>query len=314
MFINLRTCVLHAVSATLIFSELSGVAHTATDEAPSGEFEVLANVPYVTRGEQPLRMNLYIPEGDGPFPAVLLVHGGAWRMGNRWHMHSVGQKLASRGYTVASISYRFAPAHQFPAQLEDCADAVRFLRQNAQKYKCDPERIGGFGYSAGGHLVSLLGTCTDYESFPFLQSSPTEPSTRLQAVVGGGAPCNFTVIDPDQRILVYWLGDTRKNIPEVYEKASPETHVSADDPPMFFYHGQRDRIVRVESPQSMSRTLRDAGVEGEVHTIAGAGHLAASRDPTSIEKAIDFLNRTLKNKNKTQVPTDLENAEADQRD
>ena len=314
MFINLRTCVLHAVSATLILSKLSGVAHTATDEAISGEFEVLANVPYVTRGEQPLRMNLYIPEGDGPFPAVLLVHGGAWRMGNRWHMHSVGQKLASRGYTVASISYRFAPAHRFPAQLEDCADAVRFLRQNAQKYKCDPERIGGFGYSAGGHLVSLLGTCTDYESFPFLQSSPTEPSTRLQAVVGGGAPCNFTVIDPDQRILVYWLGDTRKNIPEVYEKASPEAHVSADDPPMFFYHGQRDRIVRVESPQSMSRTLRDAGVEGEVHAIAGAGHLAASRDPTSIEKAIDFLNRTLKNKNKTQPPTDLGNAEADQRD
>ena len=110
MFINLRTCVLHAVSATLILSELSGVAHTATDEAPSGEFEVLANVPYVTRGEQPLRMNLYIPEGDGPFPAVLLVHGGAWRMGNRWHMHSVGQK-----------------AVYAPGALQSCAEVLEKL-------------------------------------------------------------------------------------------------------------------------------------------------------------------------------------------
>ena len=311
--IHVRACVLPAVSATLIFAQLYGVAHTATDQVANGKYEMLANIPYVTRGEQALRMNLYIPEGEGPFPAVMLVHGGAWRMGNRWHMHSVAQKLASRGYSVASISYRFAPAHRFPAQLEDCADAVRFLRKYARKYKCDPERIGGFGYSAGGHLVSLLGTCTDYESFPFLQSSPTEPSTRLQAVVGGGAPCNFTLIDPDQRILAYWLGDTRKNIPEVYEKASPEVHVSADDPPMFFYHGSKDRIVRVESPQSMSRTLRDAGVEGEVHTIAGAGHLAAARDTTSIEKAIDFLNRTLKKKSKTETPIDPENEEAGQR-
>ena len=157
--------------------------------------------------------------------------------------------------------------------------------------------------------MSLLGTCTDYESFPFLQSSATEPSTRLQAVVGGGAPCDFTVINPDQRVLVYWLGDTRKNIPEVYEKASPEAHVSADDPPMFFYHGEKDRIVRVESPQQMSRALRGAGVEVDVHTIPGAGHLAAARDRTSIEKAIVFLDRTLKKESKKTKPTESENVD-----
>ena len=306
----LRICLMHGVMVVLILSGLVNAARGSANKETRGEFELLANVPYITRGEQPpLRMNLYLPDGEGPFPGVLLVHGGAWRMGNRWHMHSVAEQLASRGYTVASVSYRFAPAHQFPAQLEDCADAVRFIRQNAEQYKCDPTRIGGFGYSAGGHLVSLLGTCTDYESFPFLQSSPKEPSTRLQAVVGGGAPCNFTVIDPNQRALVYWLGDTRKNIPDVYEKASPEAHVSADDPPMFFYHGLKDRIVRVESPQRMSRTLRDAGVKVDVHTIPGAGHLAAARDATSIEKAIDFLDRTLKRKDTKQSSAEFDNAD-----
>ena len=286
-----------ALGSLLLAIFIGGKTHCRGDEEPIHEFELQANVPYVTREEQPLRMNLYIPHGEGPYPGVMLVHGGAWRMGNRWHMHSVANQLASRGYVVASVSYRFAPAHPFPAQLEDCADAVRFLRQNAGKYKLDPARIGGCGYSAGGHLVSLLGTCTDTETFPFLSTTPEQPSTRLQSVVGGGAPCNFTHMDPNQRHLVYWLGDTRKNIPMVYEKASPEAHVSADDPPMFFYHGEGDRIVRVQSPQSMCSTLREAGVEAEIYTIAGAGHLAAARDKTSIRKAIDFLDRTLKNKN-----------------
>ena len=118
----------------LILSGLVNAARGSANKETRGEFELLANVPYITRGEQPpLRMNLYLPDGEGPFPGVLLVHGGAWRMGNRWHMHSVAEQLASRGYTVASVSYRFAPAHQFPAQLEDCADAVRFVRQNAEQ-------------------------------------------------------------------------------------------------------------------------------------------------------------------------------------
>ena len=138
---HVRACVLPAVSATLILAHFCGVAHTATDESTTGKYEMLANIPYVTRGEQPLRMNLYVPEGEGPFPAVMLVHGGAWRMGNRWHMHSVAQKLASRGYTVASISYRFAPAHRFPAQLEDCADAVRFLRKTHRSTNVIPSGL-----------------------------------------------------------------------------------------------------------------------------------------------------------------------------
>jgi acetyl esterase/lipase len=277
------------------------------DAEVSSEFDLQANVPYITRGDQTLRMNLYVPRGEGPYPGVLLVHGGAWRMGKRWHMHSVANQLAAQGYSVASISYRLAPKHRFPAQLEDCADAVRFLRKNAEEYKLDPERIGGFGYSAGGHLVSLLGTCTDTEAFPFLRQSKDKPSARLQAVVGGGAPCNFTQMGKNQRHLVYWLGDTRKNIPDVYKKASPEEHVSADDPPMFFYHGEGDRIVPVESPQSMCRTLRGAGIEAEIYTMAGVGHLAAARDETSIRKAIDFLDQKLKEKNSLQSGKQIDN-------
>ena len=307
---DLQIFLLRGVPAFLILFGLCSATRGTTNDATHGDFELLANVPYITRGDQTIRMNIYVPEGEGPWPAVMLVHGGAWRMGNRWNMHSVAEKLASRGYTVASVSYRFAPAHRFPAQLEDCADAVRFLRQHAGKYKCDPKRIGGFGYSAGGHLVSLLGTCTDYKSFPFLQSSASEPSTRLQAVVGGGAPCDFTFIDPDQPVLAYWLGDTRKNMPEIYEKASPQAHVSPDDPPMFFYHGEKDRLVRVESPQRMSRALRNAGVETDVYTISGAGHMAAARDTVSIEKSIDFLDRTLK-KNQKNLTRKSSNAEAD---
>ena len=94
------------------------------EDETSHHFDLQANVPYITRGDETLTMNLYVPRGAGPYPGILLVHGGAWRMGNPWHIHSVANRLASQGYSVASISYRLAPAHRFPAQLEDCADAV----------------------------------------------------------------------------------------------------------------------------------------------------------------------------------------------
>lgn len=272
---------------------LASRGHSA-DEA----FTLEANVPYVIRGsDETLKMNLYVPDGEGPHPTVLLVHGGAWKMGNPWHMHSVAQQLAARGYTAASIAYRLAPAHRFPAQLEDCVDAVRFLRKNATKYKVDPERIAGFGYSAGGHLVSLLGACEDGQAFPFISASAETPSARLQAVVAGGAPCDFTTIGEDQRMLAYWLGDTRKNIPHIYEKASPQAFVSATDPPMFFYHGEQDRLVPIQSAKRMSAALKRAGVKTSVHAIPRTGHLGASRDPESIEKAIRFLDDVLKKKN-----------------
>jgi acetyl esterase/lipase len=257
-------------------------------------FRLVPGIPYVTRDGNSLRANYYIPKGKGPFPGVLMVHGGAWRKGNPWHMHGHAVQLARAGYTVVAIAYRLAPAHRFPAQLEDCADAVRFMRRNAQRYKIDPQRIAGYGYSAGGHLVSLLGACGDENDFEFLTADRPAEQSRLQAVVAGGAPCDFNWIAENSRTLAYWLGDTRKQIPKTYQQASPSHFVSRRDPPMFFFHGETDRLVPASSPQRMSEQLRKLGVRAEVHVIPAAGHGAAAMNPESIFAAVEFLDQVLK--------------------
>ena len=257
-------------------------------------FATFPDVTYVERDGQPLRADILVPQGDGPFPAVLVVHGGAWMSGNKATMVRVATALAEHGYVACAINYRLAPKDPFPAQIEDCKAAVRFLRSNAGKYKIDSERIGGFGYSAGGHLVALLGT-TDRESGLEGSDAPADsPSTRIQAVVAGGAPCDFRAIPVNNQRLSYWLGGSRAEKPQAYELASPSRFVSKDDPPTFFFHGEADSLVPLQSPRAMQAELSTAGVPCDFFLVPKAGHIEAFRDPAATQAAIEFLDKHLK--------------------
>lgn len=260
-------------------------------------FETKRGVVYAQRGDLALKADVYVPAQEGTFPGVLVVHGGAWAAGERTQLRSIAELLAANGYTAVAISYRLAPQHLFPAQLEDCQDAIRWMREQATQYKIDPTRIGGFGYSAGGHLVTLLGTLSDETDAPRAEAAAEkrEVSARLQAVVAGGAPCDFRVLPAHSRMLAYWLGGSRAEKPEVYTLASPANFVSRDDPPMFFYHGDEDSLVPLLSPMAMNVLLKLAGVPSQVYTIAGAGHIAAVRDKAALDAALQFLNQHLKN-------------------
>jgi acetyl esterase/lipase len=224
---------------------------------------------------------------------VLVVHGGAWSMGTRAQLAAVAIALARHGYTAATISYRLAPKDPFPAQIYDCQAAVRWLRENAGEFKIDPTRIGGFGYSAGGHLVALLGTLGD-DDFREGGVPADAPSARLQAVVAGGTPCDFRGLPANSRRLAYWLGGTPSDKPDAYRFASPAAFITADDPPMFFFHGERDRLVPIHSPRRMVESLAVAGVEAKLHTIHNTGHIGALFDPETLAMALAFADRNLK--------------------
>jgi acetyl esterase/lipase len=258
---------------------------------PAGD--VFRNRIYIERESGPLGADLYVPPGKGPFPAVLVVHGGAWTMGSRVQLATVAMSLAQHGYTAATISYRLAPQHPFPAQIYDCQAAVRWLRQQAAEFKIDSTRIGGFGYSAGGQLVALLGTLGD-QDFREAGVADDAPSARLQAVVAGGAPCDFRVLPANSRRLAYWLGDTRAARPEAYRIASPAAFISADDPPMFFFHGAQDLLVPISSPKRMVELLSGVGVAAEMRTIQNAGHIEALLDSETLQLALAFVDRYLK--------------------
>ncbi len=143
--------------------------------------------PYVERDSGPLSADVYMPhDGAGPFPGMLVVHGGAWRMGSRADLAAIARALAEHGYVAVAIDYRLAPHDKFPAQINDCQAAVRWMRSHASEFKIDPDRMGGFGYSAGGHLAALLGTLGDND----LREKGVPkgaPSARLQVVLAGGA-------------------------------------------------------------------------------------------------------------------------------
>lgn len=249
---------------------------------------------YVERDSGPLKADVYVPRGEGPFPGVLVVHGGAWKMGSRVQLAGVAQILAEHGMTAVAISYRLAPQYKFPAQIEDCKAAVRWMRSEAARWKIDPNHIGGFGYSAGAHLVSLLGTTSPADGLEGVADAAKFPSTRLQAVAAGGTPCDFRPIPNDVDGLAFWLGGTQGQLPEQYRLASPAAFITADDPPFFFFHGEGDQMVPLVSPTQMRQELQAAGVSAELYVVPNVGHIACALNRQAVDRAVGFLESHLK--------------------
>src|SRR5262249_35837847 len=137
---------------------LAAPALTRADQAKPA-IRVERGLVYGKGGDTQMKLDLAMPKtGGGPFPAAVCIHGGGWRAGKRQDMGAVMELLARKGYVAVTVSYRLTGKAKFPAQIEDCKAAVRWLRANAKKYKVNPERIGAVGASAGAHLACMLGT------------------------------------------------------------------------------------------------------------------------------------------------------------
>ncbi|MDP6679771.1 MAG: alpha/beta fold hydrolase [Verrucomicrobiota bacterium] len=272
--------------------------------ASEHRFERTRDIVYKEVDGRKLRLNTFVPRGDGPFPAVLVVHGGAWRAGSRTQLTMYAKSLARRGFACFSIDYRLAPRHKSPAQIEDCRDAVRWIRQHAGEYRVDPGRIGAIGYSAGGHLVSLLATTGLSKA-----DDPKGVGTKITAAVAGGAPTDFRPTRENSRALTYWLGGRRRDKPAVYNAASPAAFVDGNDAPIFFYNGSADMLVPVKihrtigyaGPTALHAALKEAGVATDLHVIKGAGHFLAIINKTALESGYAFLDKHLKPSNTLRV-------------
>ncbi|MDA7904103.1 alpha/beta hydrolase [bacterium] len=258
-------------------------------------YKTKRNVVYKKTDDAELQCDIFIPSGDGPFPAILAVHGGAWRSGTKFTMLRHAWRMVSAGYVVVAIDYRHAPKYKFPAQIHDCKHAVRWMRANADAYKIDVQRLGAFGYSAGGHLVALLGTTNPQDGLEGeIEPSVQGFSSRIQCVAAGGAPCEFSWIAPNSNALVYWLGKSPAESPEVYQLASPTSYITKDDPPFFLFHGNSDWVVPWESSLKMHRKLLDANLNSQHEIASGNGHFGTFSDMTWVQQAIVFFDAQLK--------------------
>ncbi len=258
-------------------------------------FQKKSGIVYRKTNEFELKCDLYIPDGNGPFPAILAVHGGAWRQGTKFVLLRHAWRMAEAGYVVVAINYRHAPLYPFPAQVHDCKHAVRWMRANASHYRIDPGRIGGFGYSAGGHLVSMLGTTDAADGLEGdVEAGMEGIDTRISCVAAGGAPCEFSWIDGDSRVLAYWLGGTPNEKAGAFAAASPVTYITPDDPPFFLFHGEHDLVVPVATALKMHELLRASDVESRCLVAERNGHFGTFSDLNWMNKAIEFFDAKLK--------------------
>lgn len=234
------------------------------------------DVEYSRVGER-VAMDIYKPKASGIYPAVVAVHGGGFRGGNRQSYRALCVKLAERGYVAATVSYRLSPANQFPAHVEDVKAAVRYLRANAARLGLDPARIGATGGSAGGHLVLMLGLTGDLKDFE--GSGPNQGfSSKVQAVVNYYGPTDFThsyepgkSVDAAQVLPLFLGGDLDHNRRE-HIRSSPLYYVNPLAAPTMTVHGTKDTYVNYEHALWLTERLKAAGVDNELVTIEGAGH------------------------------------------
>jgi acetyl esterase/lipase len=225
------------------------------------------------------RLDLYLPEkADEPRPLVIWVHGGGWEGGSK-NGGGPSLDLLRKGYAVASINYRLSKDAVFPAQIEDCQAAVRWLRSHAKEYNLDPDHFGAWGMSAGGHLVALLGTSDD-ATFP-VRVAGQQCSCGVQAVCDWFGPADFlhwgtlTVDNPlAQRpsAISRLFGGTVPEKQDLARKASPVTHVSKTSAPFLILHGDKDPIVPLQQSEELNELLKKAGVDSTLHVIKGNGH------------------------------------------
>jgi acetyl esterase/lipase len=241
-----------------------------------------------------LTLDLYCPKKvSGPAPVIVWIHGGAWRRGGKRKCPAVA--LVPDGFAVASIDYRLSTTAPFPAQIEDCKAAVRWLRANAAKYNLDPDRIGVWGMSAGGHLAALLGTSggvTELEG----SGDNMRYSSRVQAVCAVAGPTNLpdlTNVGPKRMSAIEGLlgGPLEKDNAKAIV-ASPIHYVSKDDPPFLIVHGEGDRVIPVEQSQRFYEELKKAGVNATLKILPQVGHEGVLME--AVKDAQVFFDATLK--------------------
>jgi acetyl esterase/lipase len=260
------------------------------------------NVPYCVGGNEILTLDVARPRnGAGPSPAVLLVHGGGWGAGTKQEYRAMMLGLAQAGMVAVSVDYRLAPAHRFPAPLEDVKCAVRWMRAHAPLYRMDARRIVALGGSAGAHLVAMLGTTGGDPRFEG-RGGFADHSSRIDAMVLHAGPYDLTTgyeeslreagPEPEsvRNMLSAFLGGAPATKAATYRDASPASHVSAHSAPALLIHGRNDTLIPPSQAIRFDGVLRQAGVPSELVIVEGAGHSDFGPEPDRVtQRLLAFL-------------------------
>jgi len=273
----------------------------------SDTVEVRKDLDYVGDGNPRQMLDLVLPKerAEGKkLPLIVFIHGGGWRNGSKdGAIRRLVPFVESGNYVGASINYRLTGESSWPTQIHDCKAAIRYLRGNAKEYGINPKKIAVWGSSAGGHLVSMLGTSGDVKELEGDLGEFDDKSSRVTCVVNYFGPENFiTMVEQESTIdrskgkeypEALLLGGPVQEKEDVARQASPVTWVSKDDPPFLTAHGTEDPLVPYAQGEEIHAALQKVGVESHLVRVEGGGHGFAA--PEIDERVKAFLEKHLRN-------------------
>lgn len=260
------------------------------------------------------KLDIYWPaEGNGPFPVILVIHGGAFMGGDKRDIQLTPMlEGLKRGYAVVSMNYRMSGEATFPALVQDVRAAIRWVRANAEKFLFDPTKIAAWGGSAGGYLALMAGVGAGIPEFDDLALGNSDQSSHVQAVVSWFPPTDFLKMDeqlaesgflpppefahsgtnsPESLIL----GQKITEIPELVRIANPETYIRPGLPPFFIQHGRMDDTVPYQQSLNFAEKLRAITPQNVTHEILPNARHAdpAFETQQNVQKVLDFLDYAL---------------------
>jgi len=285
------------------WSALFLTMHSSAQAPSPAGVKTLRDLAYVEGGAERQKLDLYLPEkAAAPLPLIIWIHGGGWAAGDK--AGCPAQRMTAQGYAVASLNYRLSGDAIFPAQIEDCKAAIRWLRVHAKEYNLDANHFGVWGSSAGGHLVAMLGTAGDVKDFD--KGGHLDMSSRVQAVCDYYGPTDLLQMDahaiplarlkhdpatsPESRLI----GGAIQENKEKTARANPIAYITPNDPPFLIVHGDQDPTVPHHQSELLFDALKKAGVSVHFHTIHGAGHGNGFAGKNIDDMVNAFFDRNLK--------------------
>jgi acetyl esterase/lipase len=292
----------------ILFAILSNISTAQSPTAKNDIFPkgttVYENVPYANDTLKKHLLDIYLPPVKKlSYPLIVWIHGGAWMLNDKYadmgYMTNTIKMFMDKGYALASIDYRHSTEAIFPAQVQDCNQAIEFLYENAAQYNIDESRIALIGFSAGGHLASLIGLSNNNHVKEFYPHKK-EPKFKINLVLDFYGPSDFLTLkgndnkDPRNPITLL-LGAMAAERHDLAKKASPVTYIDKDDPPFLIVQGEKDESVNPDQSVQLSEKLKKVGVKNELIIVPGAPHYGVMFDTESIRISIlDFLNEYMK--------------------
>ncbi|MDB6173055.1 MAG: peptidase prolyl oligopeptidase active site domain protein [Chthoniobacteraceae bacterium] len=272
----------------------------AQSAPPVVQSQPLHDVPYVSGGHERQKLDIYLPQDGTARPALVWIHGGAWEAGSKERCPAVG--MVAQGFVVVSLNYRLSQHAVYPAQIEDCKSAIRWLRTHAAEYGIDPERIGVWGASAGGHLAALLGVTGHTREFD--KGENLNESSRVQCVLEWFGPTDFLhwgaqapadrekaeLADNPSSPVYRLLGGSVREHGTQARLASPIYFIQKDASPFLIMHGDKDPLVPLQQSTELDQALKACGVECRLDVVADAGHGGGGfSTPERLKGMVSFL-------------------------